>query len=203
MTWLRSVELDANKSRRLKLLFDEHEGAGPSSVPTVRHSVEKTLQETRSQATELQFMRERRLIADDEFAERRAVLKLEIERLAGRLEELARPLESIVIPPLKIGISLNNQAAYLFEHGDDELRRRIVRTACSNPRLTNKILSVEAAKWLAALLELGRCPAVRRRRDSNSRGVLSPTSLAVMRFRPLTHVSVLLLYVSLRIYSNA
>ena len=89
----------------------------------------------------------RRLIGDEEFVARRTELETQSLRLARRLEELARPDETI--PQIEEAVSFSNYAAELFRRGDDDLKRLIVKTACSHSMLSNKILSIEAPKWMA------------------------------------------------------
>jgi hypothetical protein len=165
VAWLRGINFGEETARRMRALFNDlGRGTSASSI-AVRQSVEKALRDTQAQAAELLGMRARQLITDEEFIPRRAALKEEVVRLTRRLEELARPEEQELIPLLNAGVSLSNQAAELFRDGSVELKRRIIGIACSNLRLTNKILSIEAAQWLCLMREIARCLCVRGRRD--------------------------------------
>jgi len=166
VSWFRTLAMRPDVERRLKALLETHGKGNAASDSVTRQSLEHALRETRARSTELIGMRERLLITDEEFSARRAELQAEALRLSRRLEALARPVEQDVIPPYSAAASFNNYAADCFAQGDDELKRQIAKIAWSNPTLTNKILSVEAARWIALLQKLARCPFVRGRRDN-------------------------------------
>jgi len=160
--WLRSLAMAPNALNRLHRLFETKAQLRASKIATARPSLERALRDAQAQITELTGMRIRNLISDEEFVSRRAGLQEETIRLARRLAELATPEnDEALIPPLTDAISFSNYAAFWFENGDDDLRRLILKTTCSNPTLSNKILSIDAAKWLSLIRHLVRCRVVR------------------------------------------
>lgn len=101
------------------------------------------IDEIRSQLGELTALRLRRMIKDEEY-----VLERE------RLEEERAQLETSLLAPapqdrfelLQDVISFSQSAAKWFCSGDDDAKRRIVKTVGSNFTLSCKKLSVQAAK---------------------------------------------------------
>ena len=89
-------------------------------------------------------LRVRDLIADEEFSAKRAELQQEQLRLRGRLESGREGLDSL--EPFEEVISFSTRAAEWFRSGDDETKRLMIKTTCSNPILKDKILFIQAIK---------------------------------------------------------
>ena len=132
-----------------------------------RASLARAVEAVAAELRELTGLRLRTLLTDEEFiAERRRLQQEELrltEKLAGG-QNGRDPFE-----PVRDLIMFSKQAVDWFERGDDDAKRRIVKTAYSNPTLKAKILSVEAAKPFITGPISGDCSRLRRRRDSNSR----------------------------------
>jgi site-specific DNA recombinase len=128
---LKQLRAGAGKRR-------EYEQARLASLRVARDQVANQLHE-------LTALRLRQLLSDGEFVEERERLRRELLRLD---QEVARP-EPDPLPNLEALedlISFGNSAAKWFAAGDDETKRLIVRTACSNLSLNAKKLSIQAAK---------------------------------------------------------
>jgi len=114
-----------------------------------QRSLKNSLDETRSQLTELTNLRLRRLISDEEFSERRQTLQAEELRLregkacAGQAYEPLEPLDDLFL--------FRNKATKWFSQGDDRVKRQILKTVSSNLILEDRILSIEAAKPFSEL----------------------------------------------------
>ena len=157
VTWLRSFTMRPEVEKRLREILERSAGSGADQSSAIRQSVEHALRAVQGQITELTGLRLRNLVSDDEFTTRRAALQAEAVGLARRLEQLGRADDDNVFELFSSAISFSTYAADWFEKGDDHLKRLIVKTACSNSTLTNKILSIEAAKWMSAVVNLARC----------------------------------------------
>ena len=109
--------------------------------------------------------------------------------------------------PLINFLKATNQAEKIALQENPERIRDFLKKIGSNHLVRDRALSLSlkkpwrvAQKWHSVSLRDTLAPAVsgksenwRRGRDSNPRGALTPTSLAVRRFRPLSHLSVFLL----------
>jgi site-specific DNA recombinase len=155
--WLESIRPGSNEEANLRRNLDALRSRASASAHTIRESVETALRETQAHLTELLQLRLRRLVDDEDFAQQRSGLQAEAERLTRRLSELDRPEGRI--EPIKAAAPLSILAADWFRTADDAVKRLIVKSTGSNLVLTNKILSVEAAKWLAWVLGLSLCPS--------------------------------------------
>jgi hypothetical protein len=165
--WLRSLAMAPDALKRLHRLFETNAELNRSASATVRPSIERALKDTEAQITELTGLRLRTLISDDEFVSRRRTLQEDAFRLAKRLAQLAEPeSDETLIPPLTDALSFSNYAANWFKEGDDTLRRLILKTVCSNPTLSNKMLSIEAAKWWIVIIKMITCPMLRSEWDA-------------------------------------
>lgn len=156
LAWLALLPSGSKAEAKLRGALDAVASRGFDAARAIRESVERALQDTRTQITELTSLRLRCLIDDEEFLRRRTELQLEAARLAKRLQELAEPTEWL--KPLAQAISFGTYAADWFRTADGQLKRLIVESAGSNLTLTDKKLSVEAARWLCWMVELWRCP---------------------------------------------
>jgi hypothetical protein len=128
-------------------------------IDAQRTSLDRTIKEIGSQLDELTGLRLRGLISDEEFVGRRSKLQEERLRLQGRLsvdsanEEWFEPFCEV--------ISFSNRAADWFAVGDATTKRKIFETTCSNPALSGKILSVEAAKPFSVAAQYASRPSRR------------------------------------------
>lgn len=106
-------------------------------------SRQNALTEISTQMIELTSLRVRRLLCDEEFIESRQ--QLEARRAA--IEKSANPPNlKMLIEPFELLVSASNQATEWFSASDDEDKRALLKIVGSNPRLSRKILSVEATK---------------------------------------------------------
>lgn len=142
---LARLATNAEIADRLLRLFKLHTEKTRLSATVVRENVEKRLREVQSQITELTRLRISGVIPDDEFLPHRKSLHDEAAQLARELDRAAQP-DDLFEPACDL-ISFGNQAVAWFRMADDDTKRLIVKTACSNPTLTNKILSFDAADW--------------------------------------------------------
>jgi DNA invertase Pin-like site-specific DNA recombinase len=147
--WLTSLQPGDSAEARLYGVFNGLRTRASTTANAVRESVESALKRTRSQLSELLKLRLSQLIDDEEFRHRRIELQREAERLARKLEDLARPDEWL--KPLETAAPLANYAVDLFRGANDQLKRTILKSVGSNLTLIDKKLSVEAAKWLRVL----------------------------------------------------
>ena len=104
----------------------------------------RKLEEIRTQLVELKSLRLRRLVSDEEFLKDREELERDRLRLEQQLKSDGRGKERF--EPVSDTILMRNQAVSLFLSGADADKRLLFKTAGSNPTLTARILSVEAAK---------------------------------------------------------
>jgi site-specific DNA recombinase len=132
-------------------------------------SLRVSLEGVETELRELTGLRTRQLIDDAEFMATRAKLQTETARLRRKLDEA--PQQSDRFEPGRDIASFSILALDWFDRGNDDDRRLIVATVGSNPSLKSKILSIEAAKPFIEAAEIVECLTVRRRRDSNPRGV--------------------------------
>jgi DNA invertase Pin-like site-specific DNA recombinase len=147
-----------------------------------RRSLQSSIDAAEAELRELTSLRVRQLIDDREFVATRVRLQGEASRLRG---ELVEPDHEGPFEPIKELISFSNLAVDLFAHGDDDEKKLILRTACSNPSLKGGILSISAAKPFIEVAELVECLRERGRVD-NSR-TLSKKEIREFRERA-THI---------------
>jgi len=155
--WLTALPHDSEVAERVRAAMDDDHCRAASANLAIRESVAKALKDAQNQISELTTLRLRLLIADDEYLERKHNLEAEAIRLARRLEEFSRSDENL-IKPFQDAVSFSTYASEQFQAGPDNLKRLIVRAAGSNLRLVDGNLCVEAAKWLAQVSLLFKCP---------------------------------------------
>lgn len=136
-----------------------------------RRSMQAALATIDEELRELRGMRTRNLIDDNEFASDREKLEHERLRLSARLAEPEQQAKSIEL--FQDLISFSNQAVDWFEAGDEAARRLIVETVGSNLSLTDKRLSIEAAKPFSLMAEISECLS-QRGVDDNVRTFREP-----------------------------
>lgn len=119
-------------------------------------SLERSASDIGRQLEELTGLRLRGLLDDDEFVRRRMTLQAERLRLQDRLTVDSRRGEWF--GPFREVISFSNRAADWFVAGDAPTKRAIFEIACSNPILSGKILSIEAAEPFSAPDQSTGCP---------------------------------------------
>lgn len=149
----------------------QQEGARVQSVLRSLNAVEAELRE-------LTGLRTRCMISDVEFLSERKRLQEEALRLRAALEG---EKEQNRFEPLRELISFSIQAVDLFRGGENDIRRMIVKTVGSNPRLTDKILSIEAAKPFIEIKKTLDCLTVRGPVDDNRTGGRRHIQLATQR----------------------
>lgn len=119
-------------------------GKRQSERDATQRSIEKALVDVDSQMNELTGLRLRSLLTDGEFLSRRQELQRETLTLQDRLAYVvARP---DTFEPELDAVLFSNRAVDWFRDGDLSTRRLILETVGSNPKLTDKILNIEAAK---------------------------------------------------------
>jgi site-specific DNA recombinase len=121
-----------------------------------RKSVERLITDIGDQIEVLTNLRLRGLVDDDEFVQRRSKLQEERLRFQRRVEIDNRSEEWF--EPFHETISFSNRAADWFIAGDESTKRLIVETVCSNPTLSEKILSIEATKPFSIPSYFESCP---------------------------------------------
>lgn len=112
----------------------------------------RSLRQVDAEVSELLDLRIRQFIDDPEFLRRKKKLDLERASLEEGQSQLARVGD--IFEPLKMAHLLASRAEWVFRNGDLDLRRALFEKASSNPTLTDKILSFEAAEpmsWVADL----------------------------------------------------
>ncbi|MFY0610695.1 MAG: recombinase family protein [Hyphomicrobiaceae bacterium] len=118
-----------------------------TSAAERQEQLERTVADTESQLSNLTDLRIRGLIDDAEFEAKRQTLRDTINKLQARQQYTQQPSE--MFEPQRLLLTFTNRAISWFDTGCDEVRRRIVKTVCSNPTLTDKTLSLEARKPFA------------------------------------------------------
>jgi site-specific DNA recombinase len=122
--------------------------------------------EIAAQLKELTSLRLRRMVDDDEFVRERKLL----EAARQTIENAPDPASGKkVFELLDLVERISVQAMKWFEIAPPSKKQKILKTVCSNPVLTNKMLSVEAAKPFIIRSDLDDDVHLRRRRDSNPR----------------------------------
>jgi DNA invertase Pin-like site-specific DNA recombinase len=131
-----------------------------------RASLERARNDVRVQLSELTGLRLRTLVSDEEFVSRRLALEGENLKIEQQLATLDTSPENR-FEPLSALISFNNQAVEFFAKGSREDKRMILQTACSNPTLRGRILSIEAAKPFVLMREIANSPSLLACVDAN------------------------------------
>lgn len=149
---LASLALRPETAERLKGLFEETVAKTRTATATLWQSLAQTLEQVRSQISELTGLRIRGVIDDAEFTAQRGRLQTEAAGLARKLEAMSEP--EIVFELLSDLVAFSSQAVEWFRSADDDTKRLILKTACSHLTLTDKILSFEAPDWLRAARDL-------------------------------------------------
>lgn len=155
-TWLTGVVPTSEKAEAILALIKQRDRMDLSMAASIRVSVQRALQDSRTLLGELTELRLRRLIDDEEFLVRRRSLQEQVLRLTKQLDELASP--DAALEPIPVLISFSILAAKWFPKAHPDIKRSVLKIACSNPVLIDGKLNVEAAKWLSGLRNLYRCP---------------------------------------------
>lgn len=148
-----------NRTRELARLNTAH-----------RATLEGSLRDIDRQADELTTLKLRGLLTDDQFAGQRARLDAEREDVAGRLE--TAKVGGPRIEPLRDLLRVSNQAADWFSGTNGDGKRTILKLAGSNLTLTDKKLSIQAAKPFVEVAKMNACPSLLADWDENRTGVL-------------------------------
>jgi hypothetical protein len=107
-----------------------------------RASLSASLTDVDRQLRVLLDLRLRDLIDDAELQRRQQSLQRQRLKFS---EALGAPVDENPIEPLADVVTLMNKAIFLFSRGDDATKRLLFETVASNPLLTSKKLSVQAA----------------------------------------------------------
>ncbi len=153
-------------------------------------SLDLALQRAMRKLSNLTDLRLDEAIGDNEFASKRKSLENEKIRLGQRLKTLQGDER---FEPERDVLSFMQQARYWFEHGDYEVKRMVLKTACSNPCLKDQIINVQAKKPFLKTSNMSKITLVRRVRDSNPR-IPKDHRLAICCFRPLSQPSIYSIY---------
>jgi hypothetical protein len=156
VVWLEGLDPGSKALENFSRAFEGLRRNATQTRRAIRESVEAALRRTRSQLAELLKVRIAGLVGDDEYGRLRAELLDEEADLARKLDDQAQPEEWL--KPLPDAIALCKQAVDWWRSGDDDMKRRIVKSTGSNLTLIDKTLSIEAAKWLQCLGVLPRFP---------------------------------------------
>jgi site-specific DNA recombinase len=109
-------------------------------------AVQSMINEIQKQLTNLTGMRYRELIDDEQFLREKEQLQNKQRRLHLGLGTTAETTDDILLRALEFAI----RAKEVFENGSTEIKREIIRGLCSNPKLIDRKLNIEAAEWLQA-----------------------------------------------------
>ncbi|MBF6570856.1 MAG: recombinase family protein [Candidatus Binataceae bacterium] len=134
----------------LKHLKESSQGAEDIAITRIQ-SLDRALEETRAQLSELTSLRMRRLIEDDEFLGRRQALQRQELRLLQQRERAHD--EAQRFEPIEDVLEFSNRAAKWFERGDRRAKRLVLETVGSNHFLSKKIFSIKARKPFVRRLE--------------------------------------------------
>lgn len=159
-TFLRSLAMPEAVERAVLAVVQANEGKTGKELELRRASLIGALQSVERQLKELTGLRLRQILTDSEFVVERARLESEQLRLRDQiaLAQKAAPR----FEPLEELFSFRKYAVDWFRIADDTDKRLIFKIAGSNPVLTGKILSVEAAKPFVALPDFPEIPTMRR-----------------------------------------
>lgn len=113
-------------------------------------SIERTLNETTAQLSELTGLRLRNLIGDEEFIRRQQGLQQDQIRLAKKRDQVSRSIDRFEL--LGDVFFFRNRAPDWFQYGDRETKRLILETIGSNLTLKDKVLSLQARKPFARFI---------------------------------------------------
>lgn len=127
-----------------------------SDTKEISATLEKAISEAEKQLTTLTDLRLRSLIEDAEFIKRRQGIQSEVAVLKDRLANSGEV--KVWFESYELLISFSNHIVYWFKEGNDHIKRLILKTAGSNFTLTNKKLSIQAAKPFAMLSNMVASP---------------------------------------------
>jgi site-specific DNA recombinase len=121
-----------------------------------KQSLGQALENVKGQLNELTGLRLRNLLSDEEFLLRRQELQQEQLRLQRRLSDLSD--DENLFEPFREVVLFSTRAANRFKDGNDEEKRLILQTVCSNLFLRDKKLKIEAKQPFASLAKSSSCP---------------------------------------------
>ena len=153
-------------TRRLEKNAAKFEASAANRI----QQLQRTIDETESQLSNLTDLRIRGLIDDAEFDAKRKNLRPTIDQLKARISSLDHPTD--MFEPQQSLLKFANRAISWFDVGCDEVKRRIIKTVCSNPTLTDKIVSLEARKPFRFSADLPVYPLLRA--DANNAPTIAP-----------------------------
>jgi DNA invertase Pin-like site-specific DNA recombinase len=123
-------------------------------------SLERSVASAEAELRALLGLRTRDLIDDGEFARERERLQIETAKAKEKLAEVGG---TKIFEPVAELISFSVLAADWFSRGSDDEKRIILKTTSSNPTLTDKIVSIQAAKPFIETQKMVEC--LRQRGD--------------------------------------
>ena len=160
-------------------------------------------------------MRTKDFIDDQEYLEQRNELEREIKKLEQNLGNIDQK-QNNWIKPIKDTFELATLGRKKLKNGSQEEQKTVLNKICSNQEIKDGKLNIQGVEWFLPIeksrdkinsinprLEPPKdplnkaqneafdlaCAYLRRERDSNPRRALTLTSLAGMRFQPLSHLS--------------
>ena len=143
--FLASLSLDP-RLHAWALAVIEHEHQASTKFEAARiASLGASRQAVTRELAELTRLRLRCLLTDDDYVRERERLVREQQRLDSAL---TRPSASDAFKPARALFALSNEAVKWFLMGNGRARRELLKIVGSNPVLTDRKLSIEAAKPL-------------------------------------------------------
>ena len=130
-----------------------------------RASVVASVEQIDIELKELIGLRLRGVIGDDELVLKRNELQVQRSKLEEKASQQG-PAASLFEPARKL-VAFSVLAADLFETGDDDDLRLLVKTASSNRTLTDKTVSIQAAKPFVEIRDFLACLTRRGRSDAD------------------------------------
>ena len=198
-------------------IIDDLAENAESTDTKINENVIKTIDKTKQELKNLNRMRVKEFIDDDEYLEQRNELKREINKLEQNVDKKEEANNNWVIPTKEI-FELATHGRLKLKQGTKEEQKAVLNKLGSNQALKDGILNIERAKWILPI-ENSRdkinsinprleppestinkaqnkafnlaCATLRRERDSNPRRAFTLTSLAGTRFQPLSHLSII------------
>jgi len=155
LTLLQSISID---SRIERWIIEEMAIGGEQlqlEVQARKQCIGQALDNVKNQLNELTGLRLRNLLSEEEFLGRRQ--ELQQEQL--RLQQLSDCSEGAnLFEPFREIVLFSNKAANRFKHGNDDEKRLILQTVCSNLFLRDRTLKFAAKKSFSCLARTSNIP---------------------------------------------
>jgi DNA invertase Pin-like site-specific DNA recombinase len=143
LQFLNTIYLDPEEIKRPLTIIDEEQSKEHRAEDGIKQSIERAMEGCKRSLDNLTKLRYRELISDEEFVRERAELGREEIALKQRLQDLNT--EQWIEPSRKLFL-FSNRAAFWLAHGTINEKRLILSAVGSNPTLSGKKLSIDAAK---------------------------------------------------------